>query len=245
MRKAAHWRLRYLPTSSDAHTYLRNHLDAMCHAQLLTGAIDVVYEPETHAFGGTHAMDIAHRFWHHDSRHLLAHLSATCDQPTTRRRRELTLLLCSTMLRAAGLDWYEQGDVWARVAAHRDPPTPTDDAHLQAAVRRLMTVDTTTLTVPDAALAAAAQWFAGYTSAGRDLARLNASGQLRRGLRDILAHHVIFAWNRLGLPATTQAVLATTATTVVFDGTPAHDRHSGSSAASTDGAVDADPGRRP
>ena len=32
-------------------------------------------------------------------------------------RREISLMLCSVLMRAAGQDWYEQGDVWARVAS--------------------------------------------------------------------------------------------------------------------------------
>ena len=44
----------------------------------------------------------------------------------------------------------------------------------------------------------------------RDLA---AAGQLYRGLRDVLAHHLIFAWNRAGLPYMTQSVIAGAAKT--------------------------------
>ena len=36
------------------------------------------------------------------------------------------------------------------------------------------------------------------------------------GLRDVLAHHVIFHWNRLGLATPTQAVLAHAAADAVF-----------------------------
>jgi hypothetical protein len=37
-----------------------------------------------------------------------------------------------------------------------------------------------------------------------------------RGTRDILAHHVIFHWNRIGLPYKTQSILAHAAKTVIF-----------------------------
>jgi thiopeptide-type bacteriocin biosynthesis protein len=139
------------------------------------------------------------------------------------------ILLSSTMLRAAGLDWYEQGDVWARVADHRDPPDDvnTDDLRaLQSRVRRLMSVDTSSLTLPDAPLNLGADWTAAFTTAGRDLARLTSDGLLDRGLRAILAHHIIFAANRIGLPGSTQAILATTAKKVVFgdDDTPTTSR---------------------
>ena len=51
------------------------------------------------------------------------------------------------------------------------------------------------------------------TNAGHAL----ATGTLDRGLRDVLAHHVIFHWNRLGLPASTQATLARSAQAAVMD----------------------------
>ena len=72
-----------------------------------------------------------------------------------------------------------------------------------------------------APLAHCAGWAAAYTTAGRELASLTAAGRLHRGLRDVLAHHVIFAWNRLGLPYATQSALAGTAKTVVFGPDPA------------------------
>jgi hypothetical protein len=85
-----------------------------------------------------------------------------------------------------------------------------------------MSVDINSLTRSDASLAAIIDWAAAYTSAGCDLAHLASDGHLRRGLRDTLAHHVIFAANRLGLPAAAQAVLATTASTVVFGDSVTH-----------------------
>jgi hypothetical protein len=42
-------------------------------------------------------------------------------------------------------------------------------------------------------------------------------GKLRRGLRDVLAHHIIFQWNRIGLTFRTQGILARAATEVVFE----------------------------
>jgi thiopeptide-type bacteriocin biosynthesis protein len=171
-------------------------------------------------------MTSAHRFWHLDSRHLLYYLTATVHKPATRRRRELLTLLASTMLRRAGLDWYEQGDVWARVAAHRDPPDHLSTGQrrtLQDQVRRLMSVDTRTL-ADSGPLTGTPSWTAAYETAGRELAHLNAEGRLRRGLRDVLAHQIIFAANRLGVPATTQAALANTATAVVFGDAPAPPR---------------------
>ncbi len=75
---------------------------------------------------------------------------------------------------------------------------------------------------PDATLAHVADWADAYLVLGRELTRLNTEGRLHRGLRDILAHHVIFAWNRLGLSYAAQAALATAAKTVVFGPDPTY-----------------------
>ncbi|WP_205789320.1 thiopeptide-type bacteriocin biosynthesis protein [Micromonospora sp. HM134] len=225
IRKTPQWRLRYLPTNetTTARKHLFSRLDALIQEGHITRAVEVVYEPETQAFGGDHAMAVAHRLWHADSRHLLSYLATTATEPTTRRRREIAILLASTLLRAAGLDWYEQGDVWSKVAHHRPPPdtpSPNKTLALQAALRRLMSTDASSLTHPAWPHLTAADWAAAFTTAGRDLAHLAGTGDLHRGLRDVLAHHVIFAMNRIGLPAATQAALATHAATAIFGPDP-------------------------
>jgi thiopeptide-type bacteriocin biosynthesis protein len=165
----------------------------------------------------------AHRFFHGDSTGCLLYLAGQETRQEPDRRRELSLVLCTRMLHAAGLDWYEQGDVWARVAAHRQQPasaTPARADALHGAIRRLISADNEGQLRPGAPLAHVAEWGAAYLAAGSELARLNTDGCLHRGLRDVLAHHVIFAWNRLGLPYATQAVLASTAKTAVFGPDP-------------------------
>lgn len=219
IRKAPRWRVRYRPAHAAHHarTHIYSHLRDLHRAGLITEAVEAVYEPETYAFGGSEAMTLAHQLWHRDSQHLMTCLAATDHQPDY--RRELSILLYTAMLRAARLDWYEQGDVWARVADHRDPPSGVDS--LLPAVRRLMSVEPTSLTHTGASLAFAADWVTAFTTAGTDLAQLTSTGRLHRGLRDVLTHHIIFAWNRLGLPTSTQAALATAAKTVVFGHDPA------------------------
>jgi hypothetical protein len=47
-------------------------------------------------------------------------------------------------MRGAGQDWYEQGDIWARMADNRPLPqgTPLDRLRgIESGLRRLMTVD--------------------------------------------------------------------------------------------------------
>jgi thiopeptide-type bacteriocin biosynthesis protein len=84
-----------------------------------------IYEPEVHAFGGPNSMATAHTLFHNDSRHLIDFLAGEAID-----RRERSLFLLTTLMRAADLDWNEQGDVWAQVAEQRaplrkEPPDPT------------------------------------------------------------------------------------------------------------------------
>ncbi|MEU5900313.1 thiopeptide-type bacteriocin biosynthesis protein [Streptomyces venezuelae] len=222
VRKAPGWRLRYQPPGDPAaaEDHLLHVLGPLQRDQHLTAVTPVIYEPETHAFGGTQAMTAAHRLFHLDSHYLLAHLSCHRDRP---HRRELAILLCTALLRAAGLDWYEQGDVWARVADHRDPPELAPDGRLKTlhkGLRHLMSADIAQLTRDGAPLAIPAAWPQAFAAAGRDLATLAATGRLHRGLRAVMAHHLIFAFNRYGLPHQTQSLLATGAKAVVFGPDP-------------------------
>ena len=217
VRKGHQWRLRYLPTHArdNTTTKLHNQLAGLCRSGALTKIIQVIYEPEATAFGGPRAMRLAHRLWHLDSRHLL---TSTPQQP--RRTRELSILQCAVMMRAAGLDWYEQGDVWSRIADHRDHTGSTRTPTLHDAVQRLLAVDPASLTHAGAPLAAATTWIDAFTTTGAALRRAHDSGQLLRGLREVLTHHVIFAWNRRGLPDQDQATLAATAREVIFGTQP-------------------------
>ncbi|MFF2657297.1 methyltransferase, FxLD system [Kitasatospora sp. NPDC058032] len=178
---------------------------------LAAGWTPGIYEPETLAFGGDAAMEAAHALFHHDSRQLLARAAA--DHPPALGRREQTVLLFSAMLRAAGLDWFEQGDTWHQVAALRPraaAPAGRSDTH-DRAIRRLMTVDPTG--VPDLL---PPLWMVAFETTGQRLAALARHGQLERGLRSVLAHHFIFHANRAGLSSTDQAALAALAVDTVF-----------------------------
>jgi thiopeptide-type bacteriocin biosynthesis protein len=217
-RKAPYWRLRYLrPQSADTTDGIRHTLDDFRSAGIISRWIETIYEPEMPAFGGHEAIVVAHQLFHRDSCHILAYLSSDQDQ-----RRELTILLCSVLMRAAGLDWYEQGDVWARVAEDRfmSPSTPTGrERKLEPGLHRLMTVDAgpgSSLTQHAGQLAHLTEWFDAFHLAGQALGTLAHRGTLSRGLRAVLSHHVIFHWNRIGLPYNTQAILANTAKNVIL-----------------------------
>lgn len=216
IRKEPGWRLRYQPVHPGARADdLLADLAAAGHISTWTRGI---YEPETVAFGGAAAMDVAHLLFHHDSRHLLER--AAQDPIPGPGRRETTVLLFSALLRAAGLDWFEQGDVWDKIAklrptaaGHQLGPKRTDG--LSRAVRRLMTADADSVPglLPE-------PWRDAFETAGRQLAALARTGHLGRGLRAVLAHHFIFQANRAGLTGADQATLAALAVKTVFDVAP-------------------------
>ncbi|BDM67517.1 O-methyltransferase [Streptomyces nigrescens] len=219
LRKFPWWRLRYRPVGPDSAEELDAALDELVAAGVLASWTRGIYEPEETAFGGPAAMEMAHTLFHHDSRHLLNQLAR--EQGASGPglgRRELGILLLSVAMRAAGLDWYEQGDVWVRIAAERPGDEIRGPQQNRAAVHRLMTVDvsTTSRSVTSGRLAPLAEWIATFEWFGQQLADLNRQGRLERGLRAVIAHHGIFHWNRLGLPAEDQHTLSTLAKEVVM-----------------------------
>jgi protein-L-isoaspartate(D-aspartate) O-methyltransferase len=60
---------------------------------------------------------------------------------------------------------------------------------------------------------------AAFEDAGRRLRQLAADGRLIRGLRAVLAHHTIFAFNRAGVPVVEQAATAWLGRQVAFSAT--------------------------
>lgn len=224
MRKYPHWRLRLRtePSSSDADPVpdvLLNDLMSQGHVDQWHAGI---YEPETAAFGGPAAMDHAHTLFATDSSAILE----MHKNPAALGRRELSVVLCSALMRAARLEWYEQGDVWDRVAHERPLPTGVPSDRLQQLagdLRRLLRADSTPdgpLFGHDGTLAAVAPWAIAFAQAGEALGAASRAGTLERGLRDVLSYHVIFHWNRLGLPAQTQSILAWAAQAAVLEAPP-------------------------
>lgn len=65
-------------------------------------------------------------------------------------------------------------------------------------------------------LSSASAWLTAFEYAGAALRKQAGEGGLTRGLRAVIAHHVIFHWNRIGLPARIQAKLALAASEVIF-----------------------------
>ncbi|MEU2428142.1 methyltransferase, FxLD system [Streptomyces sp. NPDC007861] len=212
------WPLRYLADKPSP--AIESLLSDLIGDGVAVSCLPCVYEPETDTFGGPEAMDAAHELFHSDSRHLLTY------QPSPMRlgRRETAVLLASVMMRGAGLDWFEQGDVWAKVAALRPATAPQPSeraAELAPAMRKLMTADSHGLCRPGGPLHAHEEWVTAFELSGATLADLAARGALTRGLRSVIAHHVIFHANRACLLRDDQSALSHIAREVVM-GTSDH-----------------------
>jgi thiopeptide-type bacteriocin biosynthesis protein len=224
MRKHPCWRLRLQPgpARSTMKTGLGVALDQLAADGRIGSWSSGIYEAETAAFGGDAGMDLAHELFCADSR-AVVDLLRDGASGLGLGRRELSLLLCGVLMRAAGLEWYEQGDVWHRVAWERRLPADVSTSKLTEMaddLKQLMLADITPdgpLLGANGPLASAAGWAGAFSRAGRTLGTAARAGTLQRGLRDILSYQVIFHWNRLGLPARTQSILAGAARAAILD----------------------------
>lgn len=206
LRKHPCWRLRLFHADIAA---VDRVLDELAGTGVIERWWPTVYEPETAAFGGTAGMDTVHDLFRADSAGVLDYLRQ--DTPGL-GRRELSVLLLSGLMRAAGLDTFECGDVFGRVARLR--PASTDMARIGKLVdnvRVLLSIQglaDSELFTPGGPVAHATPWLAGLHAAGEQLGHDAGSGRLDRGLRAVLTHVVIFHWNRFGLSAASQGLLA-------------------------------------
>jgi thiopeptide-type bacteriocin biosynthesis protein len=214
VRKHPHWRIRVLDADR---AQAGDLLGKLASDGTIASWQHGIYEPETHAFGGPAGMDIAHRFFRADSQGVLDYAR---HQGTALGRRELSVLLISAMLVAARLDWFERGDVFGQVAGLRPAPPDGSAGQMDRLTAQLLTL----LRAPAACVIAGelrppgTGWLAAFQDAGRQLAQAADDDVLTRGLRAILAHMVIFHWNRLGLPAATQGILARAACAACLPG---------------------------
>ncbi|MBM2623423.1 thiopeptide-type bacteriocin biosynthesis protein [Actinoplanes sp. LDG1-06] len=206
LRKHPHWRIRL---RTDDHHAVAGLLDDLIRDRTIERWRPGIYEPEVAAFGGMNAMGIVHDLFAADSRGALAYVRHS---PMALGRRELSLLLIRAIQQNAGMDWFETGDVFHKVSQLR--PAPADTRRVDALaekIRPLLAIRVTpelALFAADGAAGNLSPWLTGFADAGRNLGELAADGGLDRGLRAVLAQIVIFHWNRLGLSATAQGVLA-------------------------------------
>jgi thiopeptide-type bacteriocin biosynthesis protein len=219
---APHVRLRLLAgepaLTGRAAPAIEGALEAQRRSGRVSGWRTVPYEPETALFGGGEGMRLSHSLLHRDSR-------AACRWLGGERAHteEASFIAIRGLLTGAELDVFEQGDVWSRVASHR--PMPADRlgpalARNGDAVGRLYAAradDVRELLGDGAAYRVLEDWTVELGRSGRALAAAARRGGLRRGLRAILATHVVFHWNRLGLSGAVQAGLAHLVAGWIFD----------------------------
>ncbi|WP_344452839.1 thiopeptide-type bacteriocin biosynthesis protein [Actinocorallia aurantiaca] len=208
LRKHPCWRLRLHHADPQPVTEV---LDELTEAGALAGWQPSLYEPETAAFGGPTAMSIVHDLFCGDTAGVLDYLRQSAPAVG---RRELSLLLLNGLLHAAGLDGFERGDVFARTARLRPSPDPAALVPLIDNVRAFLSIPNSAgnpLFSAEGDVGHAAGWLTAHTDAGRRLRDAAAQGHLERGLRAVLTHIVIFHWNRLGLSADRQGILASAA----------------------------------
>ncbi|MGN9813429.1 thiopeptide-type bacteriocin biosynthesis protein [Micromonospora sp. BQ11] len=149
VRKYPSWQWRYVADDPTSHL-VEDLLETLAVKDRIVNWTRGIYEPETLAFGDSAGMQVAHDLFHQDSRQLL--LGPGLTGSAALGRSELAVLLSSVLMRSAGLDWYEQGDVWAKVAELRPTPAlPANEegtAALGRAMNRLMIVDIRSLCHP-------------------------------------------------------------------------------------------------
>jgi protein-L-isoaspartate(D-aspartate) O-methyltransferase len=220
IRKRESWRLRILPAQDrDTAAFLAQLTRTLTDRAAILRADGVIYEPENRRFGGPEAMRVAHGLFHADSRHILTHLARTYEVDD--HRRELGVRLATRMMIAAGQDFYEQGDIWAQLAEHRSEEAETEPSPGSlAAVQTLITAESDNQNSP---LTLEPDWPNAFEDAGHTLAALAHHGRLTRGLRAVLTDHLLFAFNRLGISAQHQNILATAASRVIFHREPIPD----------------------
>lgn len=144
IRKYPCWRIRVAicrPVRS-VRCALGGPLDELASSGRIVRWWTGIYESETAAFGGPEGMATAHELFQADSR---AILHRSLQPEPALGRRELSVLLCTALMRAAGLEWYELGDAWHRVMAERPLPanvTPERLRPMAADLRGLLLADT-------------------------------------------------------------------------------------------------------
>ncbi|MEU6174012.1 thiopeptide-type bacteriocin biosynthesis protein [Streptantibioticus parmotrematis] len=220
-RKHPCWRLRLrVQPAHEAKSAIEEGFNRLVSEGHLQRWWPGIYEPETPAFGGTTSMTAAHALFITDSREIQElHQSGDLSVGP----RELSVLLCTIMMRAARLEWYEQGDVWDRVITteHRsavsDVPRERLNTRAQE-IRPLLLADSDALLRCGGPLEPIAEWADAFHSTGQALAHGVQDGTLDRGLRQVLSYHVIFHWNRLGLSMRGQSILAWAARAAILHG---------------------------
>ncbi|MCX4582471.1 thiopeptide-type bacteriocin biosynthesis protein [Streptomyces sp. NBC_01481] len=216
VRKYPCWRLRVIPSPQSAADELSQQvgevLDSAVSWRVVRRWWPSLYEPEATAFGGPDGTDIAHGLFHGDSVGVLGYIHhAGTDGSGLLDAKATSLLVISLFLRAAGQEWSEQGDVWARVEAARPLPDDVSVERVTAmtgTMRRLLAIDAASALATGGPLTPVAEWVTEMERGGRALGHAGREGRLNLGTRGVLARHILFHWNRMGFTTRQQAIWA-------------------------------------
>ncbi|MEV7415374.1 thiopeptide-type bacteriocin biosynthesis protein [Streptomyces sp. NPDC089919] len=214
IRKHPYWRLRYLPapgsTAEEAVRHVAEALDSSVSWSVTAEWTPALYEPEVTAFGGPDGMVLAHALFHDDSVGVIDYQAAAGGQQAALDSKAVSLLAMTMLMRSAGLEFGEQGDVWGLVESRRplaDAMTAEQFSAMVEPMRRLLLADARPLLASET-LAHVQPWISSLEASGRALESAAAAGQLGLGMRGILARHILFHWNRMGFTLRQQSLWA-------------------------------------
>ncbi|MCF6470234.1 hypothetical protein FAF44_17785 [Nonomuraea sp. MG754425] len=217
MHKPPGLRVRFRPGDGEQARLdhlLRERLTRWTGDGVLTGWRPGVYEPETYLFGGPASMRSVHRVFTADSLAWLEHhrlrLAGARPGPTW----AMSLLLLQPLFGTLRIAGWEDLGVWERVRRHRPlAPSVSADPRLVRLARVLRAAWPRPAALaakvsPEAAELAGEyreivsvegeRWFRDYFE----------SGSAGMGPRAVASYLVIFHWNRAGLSAAHQALIA-------------------------------------
>ncbi|GAQ68260.1 thiopeptide-type bacteriocin biosynthesis protein [Streptomyces scabiei] len=213
VRKYPCWRLRVHPSPDtpveETIEHVTTALDSAVSWNVVKAWRPYLYEPESNAFGGAEGMTIAHRMFHTDSLGVLDYYQHVARRTDGLLDAKATSLLVTTLfMRAAGLEWGEQGDVWGQIEARRPLPedVPADKVNAMVDTMRQLLMVNARPSLTDGPLVPLQSWVTGMECGGRALADTARDGRLGLGLRGVLFRHVVFHWNRMGFSVRQQAI---------------------------------------
>ncbi|MGW2591698.1 thiopeptide-type bacteriocin biosynthesis protein [Streptomyces sp. NPDC001515] len=213
VRKAPHWRIRCHPATGATTQDVADHVAQALNRSVSYGVTanwhPALYEPETIAFGGLTGLPLAHALFHADSEGALTYLGVyEREFSGLLGPKETSLLAMTLLMRAAGLEAGEQGDVWGRVEQRRplaDDVMPQQVSAMTAPTKRLLLTDARPL-LADGPLTPVRPWIEALQQHGQRLAETTEANQLSIGKRAVLARHILFHWNRMGFTLRQQSI---------------------------------------
>jgi len=178
------------------------------------GAEGLAYEPELAGVGGGDGLSLAHDLFVTDTAHLIGWLrTVRHPEPETvilERRDLLAIVLGHALLRGSQLDRFEQWDVWLQLGELSGAVPASEEPEWGAIIGQLRGTASGVLedVLGSGGGELARNWERALYLAGGRLATAYREGRLQRGLRQVVAMHLLFHCNRLGLSRSTVAAIA-------------------------------------